>query len=120
VNSRFVERIYARVNGYFWLPCPLCQREFGGHEWLSGPQYGIPWPEEGTNHGRGICPRCGDERAEAARKRGWSGMFSLIWLDSERRWSEEELLRGEDLLEADRRMRDAGFLPLDEPDEVDN
>jgi hypothetical protein len=23
---------YAVENGFFWLPCPLCGREFGGHE----------------------------------------------------------------------------------------
>lgn len=29
---RFLHRIYARVFGYFWLPCPLCGEMFGGHE----------------------------------------------------------------------------------------
>jgi hypothetical protein len=24
---------YANRLGYFWLPCPICGREFGGHEW---------------------------------------------------------------------------------------
>lgn len=24
--------IYAKILGYFWLPCPRCGRMFGGHE----------------------------------------------------------------------------------------
>ncbi len=30
--ARFRERRYANENGYFWLPCPLCGKCFGGHE----------------------------------------------------------------------------------------
>jgi len=29
---RWINRIYARVFGYFWIPCPICGRDFGGHE----------------------------------------------------------------------------------------
>ena len=29
---RWLNRIYARVFGYFWFPCPICGRDFGGHE----------------------------------------------------------------------------------------
>jgi hypothetical protein len=29
---RWVHRLYAFVAGYFWLPCPVCGRMFGGHE----------------------------------------------------------------------------------------
>jgi hypothetical protein len=29
---RLVHRTWAKVNGYFWLPCPICGRMFGGHE----------------------------------------------------------------------------------------
>lgn len=29
---RQLHRAYARLLGYFWLPCPSCGREFGGHE----------------------------------------------------------------------------------------
>lgn len=29
---RFVHKAWARAWGYFWLPCPLCRRMFGGHE----------------------------------------------------------------------------------------
>lgn len=29
---RWLNRLYAAVMGYFWLPCPRCGRMFGGHE----------------------------------------------------------------------------------------
>jgi hypothetical protein len=29
---RWLHREYARVAGYFWLPCSRCNRMFGGHE----------------------------------------------------------------------------------------
>ncbi|MES2950271.1 MAG: hypothetical protein V4858_17140 [Pseudomonadota bacterium] len=29
---RLLNRIYAWLFGFFWLPCPVCGREFGGHE----------------------------------------------------------------------------------------
>ena len=32
---RRLHRLYARLAGYFWLPCPDCGREFGGHETFS-------------------------------------------------------------------------------------
>ena len=29
---RFIHYILAHGRGYFWLPCPICDRYFGGHE----------------------------------------------------------------------------------------
>jgi hypothetical protein len=29
---RLLHEMYARLFGYFWLPCPVCGRWFGGHE----------------------------------------------------------------------------------------
>ena len=29
---RWLNRLYAYVRGYFWLPCPICGENFGGHE----------------------------------------------------------------------------------------
>ncbi len=31
--GRSCNRAYARLFGYFWIPCPICGRRFGGHEW---------------------------------------------------------------------------------------
>lgn len=59
--KRAQQRFNARLFGYFWLPCPLCAREFGGHEWreingLSGTIYGHRGDDPST--GKGICPVC--------------------------------------------------------------
>ena len=46
---RRLHRIYARLMGYFWLPCPKCGEYFGGHE-LTGYEPAInSWV---------VCPRC--------------------------------------------------------------
>lgn len=29
---RLLHKLYANLFGYFWLPCPVCRKEFGGHE----------------------------------------------------------------------------------------
>jgi hypothetical protein len=63
---RFLHRWYAKANGYFWLPCDLCGRPFGGHEWAAtpgGPAYLITGPGSGT----GVCPGC----APLARATNW-------------------------------------------------
>ncbi|MCU0297313.1 MAG: hypothetical protein MUF33_02195 [Candidatus Nanopelagicales bacterium] len=53
---------YAASRGYFWMPCPLCDQPFGGHEVCDT----IPDPTRGA--GVMICPTCSEQRA--AR---WSG-----------------------------------------------
>jgi hypothetical protein len=58
---RRVHRNYARAYSYFWLPCPLCGREFGGHE--AGDVIPDPLKEPGC--GIAICSRC--TRARNAR-----------------------------------------------------
>ena len=30
--TRIPAMSYAKINGYFWLPCPICGEYFGGHE----------------------------------------------------------------------------------------
>jgi hypothetical protein len=60
---------YAKKNGYFWLPCPVCGEHFGGHEWKYSI-WGSDWG--GTpNPGWGVCSRrCAtDPRAEEAWRR---------------------------------------------------
>jgi hypothetical protein len=58
MKNRTFNKMYARLNGYFWLPCPLCGQHFGGHEWSHGNKCSsIPKPgSPGT--GMGICPDC--------------------------------------------------------------
>lgn len=45
---------YATRHGFFWLPCILCDRPFGGHE--SGDS--IPDPTGATGAGVMICSQC--------------------------------------------------------------
>lgn len=45
---------YANAFGFFWLPCPLCDRPFGGHEWGAD----VPDPTGGPGTGVGICSEC--------------------------------------------------------------
>ena len=56
-RPRWTQRWRAVIGGYFWLPCPLCHREFGGHEWadIDGKPSVIP---TGRGTGLGICPDC--------------------------------------------------------------
>jgi len=48
---RWVHRVWARVFGYFWMPCSECGEMYGGHEWKVGAAV-----HEET--GLGVCPRC--------------------------------------------------------------
>ena len=54
---RWYHKLYAFVAGYFWLPCPRCGREFGGHE-KSG---GTDWYPNGE--GRTCCSNCVGDRS---------------------------------------------------------
>jgi hypothetical protein len=50
-----IHRRYARKRGYSWLPCTLCNRPYGGHQFAGS----IPDPtadHPGTSIG--ICPHC--------------------------------------------------------------
>lgn len=47
-------RYYAETHGYFWLPCPLCDQPFGGHE-IGGD---IPDPTRPPGGWLMICPAC--------------------------------------------------------------
>lgn len=57
-NPRWLNRAFAWLFGYFWLPCPLCGEDFGGHEWL--PNHVIYLLEGG----RGVCESCGNRAFE--------------------------------------------------------
>lgn len=54
---RHLHQMYAQWNHRFWMPCPLCGHEFGGHEICDV----IPDAED-SSRGRMICPRCSAER----------------------------------------------------------
>lgn len=67
---RSMHRWYAKAFGYFWLPCSLCGRYTGGHEWKDrdGKSSVIAHPDR-PGILRGICAACtragyGDDRRE--------------------------------------------------------
>lgn len=35
-KSRWFNKLYAFVFGYFWTSCPICGDYYGGHEWNGG------------------------------------------------------------------------------------
>ncbi len=51
---RWVHKLLAQLGGYFWLPCPLCGRQFAGHEVGSRAVY----ETDVIGAGKGICPAC--------------------------------------------------------------
>jgi hypothetical protein len=74
---RFLHRFWAWLNGYFWAPCPVCGRMFGGHEAF--------WRGLRISKGswRSICgsPDClyvAEIRNRVVEKReGWPRIFEL-------------------------------------------
>lgn len=62
MRFRKLNQWWASFRGYFWLPCPLCGKMFGGHEWrdYDGKGSSIPDPAypAGSGRGIGICPDC--------------------------------------------------------------
>jgi len=62
---RWVHKLYAFTHNYFWLPCPLCGKMFGGHEWKDGISIMTSWHD-----GKGVCPNC----TEAAEK------YNEVWV----------------------------------------
>lgn len=63
MEKRLNNWFYAKTHGYFWLPCPICGNNFGGHEWKSGNDLMI-----GLGKGKGVCPDCGEKAREINKK----------------------------------------------------
>jgi hypothetical protein len=59
VLAKMTAKMTAKVVGAFWLPCPSCGREFGGHEWtdVNGHAASVPVGESLTR-GNAICRDC--------------------------------------------------------------
>ena len=51
---RILHRLYAAIFGYFWLPCPVCGKKFGGHEWDFGTE-ALAVEEADGWHAYGVC-----------------------------------------------------------------
>jgi len=76
---RILHKWYAKLNHYFWLPCPVCGRYFGGHE-KHGKQ-GIITKREKNEHGAeyeystGVCEYC--DGTELSIKNGFK---PKVWI----------------------------------------
>ena len=55
---KFLKRLYAWVFGYFWLPCPVCKKMFGGFETSN---VGL-W--ESPGYGKCVCKNCVEKAHE--------------------------------------------------------
>ena len=58
---RFWQWLYACTHSYFWLPCPICGKNFGGHEWQESLY-------DSWSSGRGVCPSCSEEAKRRNRE----------------------------------------------------
>jgi len=52
---RFIHKLYANLHGYFWLPCPICKKMFGGHE-ISNTSIMTSW-----HSGECVCLNCSNK-----------------------------------------------------------
>ena len=79
MRNRKLNQAYAKLNGYFWAPCPHCGKMYGGHEWkgVNGKESSIPDPEHPTDgrYGMGICPDCTK-----------AGIAEVYWKDLEKKY----------------------------------
>jgi hypothetical protein len=70
VKARRAHRLYARANGFFWIPCPLCGEMFGGHEYHSGSIPSTNPDTPTTSHGV-----CGDHDDDPRVDHRGAGMY---------------------------------------------
>lgn len=47
---RWFHNLRAFFGGYFWMPCPVCRRMYGGHE----EHFGV-WDPEHPTRGFSVC-----------------------------------------------------------------
>ena len=52
---RWFQKIYAILFGYFWLPCPICGKYFGGHEWQDNNYTAL---QISQYEGNAVCINC--------------------------------------------------------------
>jgi hypothetical protein len=62
---RWFNHIRAIMGNYFWLPCPICHRMFGGHERDIGDLM------DGPGSGRIVCPNCANVAEERNKANGY-------------------------------------------------
>jgi hypothetical protein len=59
-DDRQAHEWFALEHGFFWAPCVLCGREWGGHEWrdIDGKPSQVHLNPDEPTTGTGICPQC--------------------------------------------------------------
>jgi len=62
-KPRWLQKWYANLRGYFWLPCPLCGEYFGGHEWRTGDYLFYS-----DRNASGVCPNCGEKAKQLSKE----------------------------------------------------
>ena len=67
---KLLRKFWAKLNGYFWLPCPLCDRMFGGFESAT---------EGWRSKGKMVCWRCKDRVNEQNKKDFKEGKINYYW-----------------------------------------
>ena len=65
-QPRLLNWMIAAWGGLFWMPCPICSKHFGGHEWSECLHTSFC-------SGQGVCPQCVLE----ARKRNKTNLASF-------------------------------------------
>ncbi len=65
-KPRLLHRSWAFLRGYSWIPCPICKKRFGGHEWEAGNEL---WITERDSVA--VCPRCVAEAEESNLANGY-------------------------------------------------
>ena len=61
-HPRLLNWMWAAWGGLFWLPCPICHRNFGGHEWSESLM-------TSAFQGEGVCPKCAKKAREKNEER---------------------------------------------------
>jgi len=91
---RLLNRIYAKLHGNFWLPCPVCGCYFGGHERGGGQVLRAPTSATVT------CPDCpGDWAVFEGRmcklepRLDEDGSFRVTFCFRSSDWKRQPLLR---------------------------
>lgn len=51
-----LNKLYAKMFGYFWTDCPVCQNEFGGHQWKTNKKHSSL--ATGPSSSIAVCPKC--------------------------------------------------------------
>jgi hypothetical protein len=63
-RPRWRQRVKAEAEGKFWLPCPICGKNFGGHEWAGTLMHS-------SSEGKGVCANCVEEAERRNKTAGF-------------------------------------------------